>query len=271
MLIPFSIHSWREVAERFGSRWNFHHACGAIDGKHIRIKCPKNSGSVYYNYKGYFSIILLALVDGDYKFLWADVGANGSASDCAVFNQCVLKKSIENRKIGFPDPESLPHDDKNMPYFLVGDDAFPLKAWMMKPFAHRNQTHEEAVFNYRLSRARRIVENCFGILVYRWRCLLGTLQQEPDTCKLIVKACLCLHNLMRLRYPGLQNQDADQEDAKGNLIPGAWRNNAVLDEMRHEQQGGNLGTRDAKAQRVYLKCYYNSDAGRVPWQDLVVN
>ena len=166
--------------------------------------------------------------------------------DCAVFNQCVFKRSIENRTFGFPDPESLPFDDENMPYFLVGDDTFPLKTWMMKPFAHRNQTHEEAFFNYRLSRARRIVENCFTILVHRWRCLLGTLQQEPDTCTLIVKACLCLHNLMRLRYPGLQDQDADQEDAKGNVIPGAWRNNAVLDEMRHESQGGNLRTRDAK-------------------------
>ena len=102
-----------------------------------------------------------------------------------------------------------------------------------------------------VSRARRIVENCFGILVHRWQCLLGTLQQELDTCKLIVKACLCLHNLMRLRYPGLQKQDADQEDAKRNIIPGAWcNNNAVLDEMHHERQGGNLGTRDAKAQRV---------------------
>ena len=109
MFIHFSVYCWREVAKLFGSRWNFHHVCGAIDGKHIRIKCPTDSGSVYYNYKGFFSILLLALVDGDYKFLWADVGANDSALDYAVFNQCVIKRSIENNMIGFPDPEPLPH------------------------------------------------------------------------------------------------------------------------------------------------------------------
>ena len=83
---PTSQHEWNQVAEHFGSRWNFHHALGAIDGKHIAMKAPKNSGSLYYNYKGLFSIILLALVDADYKFLWVDVGANGSASDAQLFN-----------------------------------------------------------------------------------------------------------------------------------------------------------------------------------------
>ena len=57
-----------------------------FDGKHIRIRCPYNSGSVFYNYKGYYSIILFALVDADYKFIWADIGTNGSASDAQIVN-----------------------------------------------------------------------------------------------------------------------------------------------------------------------------------------
>ncbi len=61
------------------------HAIGAIDGKHVPIKCPKKSGSLFYNYNGFYSIILLALEDGDYKFLWLDVGQNGSSSDAQIF------------------------------------------------------------------------------------------------------------------------------------------------------------------------------------------
>ena len=72
--VPSTPDAWRAVADNFSLCWNFHHCCGAIDGKHIEIKKPGKSGSLFYNYKGYFSIILLAVVDSDYKFLWASVG-----------------------------------------------------------------------------------------------------------------------------------------------------------------------------------------------------
>ncbi|XP_033749273.1 uncharacterized protein LOC117333962 [Pecten maximus] len=62
---PSTPDEWKEVAKGFSEKWNFHHVCGALDGKHIRILAPPRSGSVYYNYKGYFSIIMLALVDAD--------------------------------------------------------------------------------------------------------------------------------------------------------------------------------------------------------------
>ena len=60
---------WRVVIKKFASRWNFPNTIGAIGGKHIALKAPHNSGTVYDNNKGIFSIIILALVDGDYKFL----------------------------------------------------------------------------------------------------------------------------------------------------------------------------------------------------------
>ena len=123
----------------------------------------KNSGSVFYNYKHYFSILLLALVDADYKFLYVVVRANGSCSDCQIFNQCELKRSCEVNTIGIPPPQPLPGDDHPIPYFIVGDDAFPLRSWLMKPYCKRNLSKEQRIFNYRLSRARRIVENAFGI------------------------------------------------------------------------------------------------------------
>ena len=76
----------KEVAQKYGERWSFHHTSGALDGKHIAIRSPRPSGTLYYDYKSFFSIILLALLDADYKFIWADVGVQGSSSDAQIFN-----------------------------------------------------------------------------------------------------------------------------------------------------------------------------------------
>lgn len=113
IVTPITQEEWLEVAQEFSSRWNFHHALGALDGKNIAIRCPRNRGSLYYNYKGFYSIVMLALVDPDYKSLWLDIGSNGSASDVQVFNTRLFKELIESGEINFPLTKPLPHDDKN--------------------------------------------------------------------------------------------------------------------------------------------------------------
>ena len=130
MSVPDNPDAWRELSDKFATRWNFHRACGAIDG---------------------FSIMLLGLVDAEYKFIWVDVGANGSTSDCAVFNSSELLEAIEGDTLGMPPAELLPGDDRPIPYFFIGNDAFALKTWMMKPFTTHNMTVTERIFNYRLS------------------------------------------------------------------------------------------------------------------------
>ena len=87
---PTSPDDWKLVARNFSSRWNFDHCIGVLDGKHVAITKPKNSGPEYFNYKGFFSIILLPLVDADYKIIWADVGTPGATGDAAVFNNSDL-------------------------------------------------------------------------------------------------------------------------------------------------------------------------------------
>ena len=127
VVCPTTEQEWRRATERFGERWQFHYALGALDGKHIVVRCPKNAGSLYYNCKGFHSIVLLALVNADYKFIWADIGAK-------VFSDSELKEAIENGTIGFQVTDPFPHDDNDTPYFIIGDDAFALRRWMMKSF-----------------------------------------------------------------------------------------------------------------------------------------
>ena len=85
-----------------------------------------------------------------------------------------------------PEPECLPNDETPKPYYFISDDAFALKTWLMKPHSSRDLTWVQRVFNYRLSRARRIVENAFGILAQRFGCLLGTMRQAPQTVAVII-------------------------------------------------------------------------------------
>jgi hypothetical protein len=164
---PKTPEQWKKVAQRFSERWQFHNCLGALDGKHVAIKCPANSGTFYFNYKHFFSIVLMALVDADYKFLYTDIGANGSASDGGIFVDSEIYRALHVKTAGLPPPEKLPCDDQPLPYAIVGDDAFGLRTWLMKPFPHRGLTQQERIFNYRLSRARRVVENAFGILAHR--------------------------------------------------------------------------------------------------------
>lgn len=114
--------------------------CGALDGKHMVIKCPKKSGSMYRNYKGFYTIVLLGLVHANFKFLWAHI-VNGSASDAAVFSSSSLRQSTEENLVGFLDPELLLND---IPYF-IGDNAFPLHPWLMVLCSHHYMELKERV------------------------------------------------------------------------------------------------------------------------------
>ncbi len=138
--------------------------------------------------------MLLDLVDVDYKFIWADVGSNGAECDAQIFTDSELKEAIENDVTSFPPEDQLPNDDTL--YFVIGDDAFSLRMSMMKPYGRRGLPVLERIFNDGLSRARRIVENAFGILSNRFGCLLTTLKQQPPVVRDVILSCICLHNLM---------------------------------------------------------------------------
>ena len=87
---------YENSAKDYEHLWNLPNCVAGIDGKHVRIKCPKLSGSRYFSYKGFFPVILQALVDARYKFLSVDVGAYGRQSDSGVFSKSNLYQHLES-------------------------------------------------------------------------------------------------------------------------------------------------------------------------------
>ncbi len=145
----------REVSEGFMSRWDFPNCLGAVDGKHIKIVPPANSGSLYFNYKGFHSIVLMAVVDAQHNFLMVNVGQYGGLNDASVFEGCAFGQQVlygNPEPLPAPPPRPISHCGPPVPHVFVADEAFPLRQNMMRPFPQGGSTHRERLFNYRLSR-----------------------------------------------------------------------------------------------------------------------
>ena len=96
MSVPTKEDDWLQICNTTFERWNFPNCFAAADGKHIAITKPLNSGSMYYNCKGFFTVVLLAMVDCDYKFLAVDVGCQGRINNCGVFRNSCLYAAFKN-------------------------------------------------------------------------------------------------------------------------------------------------------------------------------
>ncbi|KAK6181839.1 hypothetical protein SNE40_009621 [Patella caerulea] len=224
--MPQAPEDWLKIANDFQERWNFPNTLGAIDGKHISLQAPPHPGSVFYNYKHFFSIVLMALVDADYQFIYVDVGCNGRISDGGVFAGSNLKGALDRRLANIPGKSPLKGDDtQEMSYHMLGDEAFPLREDLMKPFPFRNMSEEQRIFNYRLSRARRVVENAFGIMAAKFRIFLGRIILAPEKAESLVLATCALHNFLRSTRDAayIGPGTLDDEDEGHHLIHGSWR------------------------------------------------
>ena len=184
---------WKVISSGFFHRTGFPNCIGAIDGKHIQIQAPANSGSMYFNYKNTFFTVLLALVDAQYNFIAVDVGCYGKNSDGGILAHSNLGEVLQNGTFRLPPDEPLPGTSLSAPYVIVGDEAFPLKAYLMEPFpGPQLTTDERRNFNHRLTIARRYVENAFGILSQKFRIYNRRIQSTPDQ----MATCI-LHNFIR--------------------------------------------------------------------------
>jgi len=148
------------VAKQYQALWNFPHCMGAIAGKHVVLRCPRNSASEYFNYKNAISIVLFALVDANYNFMFVNVGCQGRISDSGVFTSTELYKKLETKALCLPQQVPLNGREKSVPYFFIGEEAFPLSENLMKVYPGQHpKGSKERIFTYRICRARRVVEN----------------------------------------------------------------------------------------------------------------
>lgn len=242
--------AWYNIAAGFERHAHFPHCIGAVDGKHIRMIKPKHSGSLYYNYKQYFSIVLLAVADTEYCFRFVDIGSYGKHADSTIFQESNLWKEIQGNTMKIPKPNILPGFHEVLPYAFVGDEAFGLSTNLLRPYSGHNLVHNKKEFNYRLSRARRYVECAFGILSNKWRIFHRPLNVNVDFATDIVKACCILHNFVR-RRDGVRFEDM-----------------IVINGFEDVQELGQVprGGRYAKECRDKFTTYFTSDAGKLPWR-----
>ena len=149
-----------EVVEGFKERWGFPQCAGSIDGSHISVPPPLMNHTDYYNRKGFYSVIVQAVVDHNCLFRNICVGWPGSVHDARLFANSLLYNKIEILQ-----GTSLQFRGNEIPTLLVGDSAYPIKPWLMKPFPHSpSLSDQQKRFNHRLSRARVVVEITFGRL-----------------------------------------------------------------------------------------------------------
>ena len=266
---PSTIENWKSIAAGFETKWNFPHCLGALDGKHVAIDCPKNAGSIFYNYKGFHSLVLMAICDSNYCFLLVDIGGYGHDNDASLFSQSDIGISLNNSRMNIPDPEFV--HDRLLPYVLVSDEIFPLKPWLMKPYSAKNLDEKKLIYNYRLSRSRRTIENAFGILSARWRIFRRPIRANPSTVEKIIKATVCLHNYLRLTDNAYYSPEGfiDSYDGTGCIKLGDWRtivsNDAGL--QRFSRTGSNNYSAAAQDIRESFEKYFNSCIGALEWQN----
>ena len=224
----------------------------ALYGKHVVIRHPSGSGSYFCNYKDTFHCF-----DGSLR-CQLQIHLCGQRhqwknSDGGVYNKSSLARALEENAMGIPKAEECAgFSKKKLPY-------------IMKPFPRFSLTPAYRMCNYRLSRARRVIENIFSIMAFKFRILLQPINSDITKIEEIVWIC-CAHNL--LRFTSGNNSETDKKDENGNAIPGSWREKAIprgnfvpLSRARGRRQQSA-----AKSVREDFVRYFNG-CGAIPWQE----
>ena len=186
-----------------------------------------------------------------------DVGAYGSSNESGDLNHTTFFKWLRNKNLDVTHSKQLPNDteETHVPHILLGDEAFLLRCDLMRPFARNPLTNERHIFNYRLSRARRVVENAFGIFSNYWRIYHHYIYLNPNNVTRVVKATVVLHNILILPNDKVHT---DVMDNRAKIFDDAFEGLT---------KQGNWPATAANDIRNYFTDYFNSHCGSVEWQN----
>lgn len=215
------------------------------------FQAPPNSFGAFFNYKKTFSIHLLAVANSTYEFIYVDVGASGRQGDAGVFARSSFGQALNGSQLNLPANSVLPGTNDLFPYIFVADNAFPIGQNLLKPFSGTNLSLKKRIFDYRLSRARRCIEQTFGILVQTWQILKKPMCVEPDKADVIVMATVVLHNYL--------SKNGETLGVRENVGDNTIRGDAGNNNRRNHRTGVHLRDR--------LMSYFMSDAGSIPFQE----
>ncbi|XP_043478349.1 putative nuclease HARBI1 [Leptopilina heterotoma] len=267
-LLKPSEQNWKDIIEDFKTIWNFDHCMGAIDGKQVQIRAPYNTGSLYYNYKHDFAINLMAICDAKARFLIVDVGGEGRRSDSGVLRSSEFFKRLINNNLHIPPAEPLGENGPIAPNVFVADEGLCGFTSVLTPYARSGDLNNMMkVFNYRLSRARRIVECAFGILVARWRVFARKIIASVSTTKKIILAAIVLHNFIlsleenepENRRPYQTLSEEDRQLSADALIEIPMENGLI------DQNDPSI------ARETFAQYFYNEGAVEWQWEKVLQN
>lgn len=218
--VPRSRQEVQEKIDGFESRAGFPQVVGAVDGCHVPIIGPEQSPDDYINRKGFHSLILQGLVDSDYRFLDICVGWPGKVHDARVLKNSPLFALCCARTFLPPDM-SVMISGVRVPPLILGDSAYALSEWLMKPYTDRgNLTPDETSFNTKHSTTRVVVENAFGRLKGRFRSISKRLDLNVENSCNVIAACCVLHNYCENLHEFFNDQWLNGVNIHVGVFPG---------------------------------------------------
>lgn len=197
-----------------------------------------------------------------------DVGTNGRVSDGGVLENSSFGEKLKNNTLHIPQPANLTGTTRKLPYFFIGDDAFPMGQNLLKPYSQTGLTKEKRIYNYRVSRARRMVESVFGILATRFGVFQRAFQFDPIKTRKIVLTCCYLHNFLRKSGNYFPSTFMAHEDTESGIIHPPSQEVVELIPLEGINQRNSLNI--AKRARDEYCEYFNNE-GAVYWQNKMIS